>query len=83
MLMAFKMIKSFFTIEATVHAFAGGGGKLADKLGMVSVAARALYGFLLKHFGTAKLLLRVGRRDSEGAELFPARFRHPVGSPGG
>ena len=63
--MAFKVVKRFFAIEAAVHAFAGGGAKLADKFGMVRIAARTLHGFLLKHFGGAELLLRIGWRNAK------------------
>ena len=59
------MIESFLAIKTAVHAFTGGGAKLANKFGMVTVAARALHGFLLKHFGSAELLLGVGRRNAK------------------
>ena len=60
-LMAFKVVESFFAFYTAIHAFARGGAKLANELGVVRIAARALHGFLLKHFGAAKLLLWIGR----------------------
>jgi hypothetical protein len=64
--MAFKVVEGFFTVQAAVHAFAGGGAKLAYQLRMVRFAARARNGFFGKQFVFAKLLLRIWRGNAKG-----------------
>ena len=64
--MAFEIIERFFTIEAAVHGFAGGGGELRDQFRVIRIAMRALHRFFAKHFGGAKLLLGIGGRNAEG-----------------
>ena len=65
-LMAFEVVEGFLAIKAAVHAFAGGGAKLAYQLRMIRFAARARNGFFGKQFVFAKLLLRIWRGNAKG-----------------
>lgn len=81
-LMAFKIIKGFFTIQATVKGLAGGGTKLADQFRMKGIAPGTGDRFLAEHLGAAKLLFGVGRGDPKSLQFSFALLAHPVGGPG-
>jgi len=57
--MAFKIVKWLYAIKASIHGFAGRGGKLADKLRMMRITTGALNGFFIKDFFSAKLLFGI------------------------
>ena len=63
--MTFEIIKSFCTIEATVHCLASRRSELADEFSVKRVAMWALNSFVLKHLGCTELLFWIRWRNAE------------------